>query len=315
MKKAIAYLLSLVLCLSLLSGCGKPTVYYKSYSTSMYADLDVFQQVSDYYGTFSPYKFWFASGDELENKNPTQTMSVKIGDLQLVGEYKGLALVAWGKYGDDHSYLRDEYRGDGYTFYVRRETGQLVYLSIPATTEMRKLPNLENPREDTERIARELAAEWSRDLSAYTFTFNRKEERGAYDVYHYSFQRYINDIPTADFIEIDITSKGTIDLMMREEIDAFKNLTFDMSAVEESVDKCVHDAWEKCGFSVVSYEMESRYPYVCLTIDKQAAIVSELRLQLIDPNGNEREAGMNVVTLVSTDSNKVIATRPNPYAQ
>ena len=154
------------------------------------------------------------------------------------------------------------------------------------------------------------------DRSKVQFDFIvHREERGAYDVYHYSFQRYINDIPTSDRMEIDITSKGTIEMMLREEIDAFKNLIFDTSAIEESVEKCVHDAWGKCGFTVVGYEMESRDPYICLTIDKQVAVISELRLQLIDPNGNQREAGMNVVTLVSTDSNKVIATRPNPYAQ
>lgn len=321
MKKAIAYLLSLVLCLSFLSGCGEPQIYYRSYSDHVFANASVLGQMPDYRKTFSIYQFWHEIVGDHENKNPQQNLAVKIGDLQLEGEYVGYRL------GWNLSYYADEYKGDGYSFQINRETGQVVYLHFARVTEeMRTLPVIANPREETERIARKWAGYYVENLSAYTIEFQDKEEY-VYtpkdelkepfrcDIYHYLFKRYINDIPTNDYIEIGITSKGTLDTIQCGEVDAFKNVTFDMSAVEESMDKYVRDAWSKFGFTVVSYGIRSpqHYPYVALTMDKQVAVVVELIVQLKDPNGNECDAGVMMVTLVSTDPNKVIATRLNPF--
>ena len=192
-----------------------------------------------------------------------------------------------------------------------RETKELVFLHMIFTNEQLALPDLENPRKETERIAKQWAAECSGDIGAYRFQVHSQENRGSYSVYNYYFQRYINDIPTMDYIEIDITSKGTIDKLVRGELNAFRSTNFDTEKVRESVDQHVRDTWKKLGFTVVSYEYEKGITKsrVCLTMDKQVAVVNELRFQLKDPNGDDCTAGMSIITLVSTDPNGVIATR------
>lgn len=316
MKKAILYLLGLTLCLSFLSGCTKADIYCKTYSNLISANADVLQQMPDYETTFRTHQFWYDSEKGLKNENAPQEVSIQVGDLHFVGHYQGVY-----PYSTNLSYRPDMYTGNGCSFHIHPDNGQLVYFSgnLPDDT-LRALPDLENPEVACIRMAKELAATYVDDLSAYTLESSGKgtlssgvgENALRYDIYSCFYRRYISDIPTMDYISVSITSKGTIDQINRGEVDAFKNISLDMAAVEESMNNFVQDAWQQYGFTIIKNVTAPQSTYIRLTREKQPAVFVKLRFRLKDPTGVEQTAEIETVTLFSADPDGVNLASPNP---
>lgn len=318
-RRWITFLLILcILSLSFLSGCAEPTVHYNSYIDSASFAMDVVEQLreSPYKPTLKNYEFWtYSNANIAPNENAAPELSVTVGELQITGEYVG----ASAEYG--LSSYRDRYKGEKYTFAVHPGNGQVVSFGIRGEEEYYKalcaLPDLDDPEEDSRRIAQNIAKDYINVSEYRVQRFGKVPHSVDVDgqeqkiiVYTYYFVRYFDDIPSSDYMEISVTSKGTLHGMYAGDIGTLKGVEFDLAAVDKSINSGIEEELGKHNFRLLGTEAVSRK--VRLTLDKQPAVFTLVRVSVQDSFGEEQDGYIETVTLFSTDPNKAVATRPLP---
>lgn len=288
MRKLICMMLTFLLCLSLLSGCGMDyecTTYLTSTSNSMDVKLPV---------------------------SPIWTQEIPEALEEYTIEFQGNTYT--GAYSDSNdpimcSFASHRYVGDNFYFRVRANTGELISFSFftPDFSE-KEIHKQDVP--DPEKTAMEIAertasayidtSKYARSVSSDVNSVDVEGETFEYTTYSVIYSKEVCGIPTDDTVRVYVTSKGTLDTVVLGEIGAFDHIqrnAFSLEKVEASIAEKLlemEQQTESCLFD--DYEITEHSLH--LTPEKELAVVSLVNVQWKMPDGNISRHVLQMTTLL-----------------
>ena len=229
------YIMLVMLCLSMLIGCEENKEFventYISYVTNMSND-GLLKAVD---------KDWW-SGIESKRDNAEENKTVIHKDIEFKGEYKNSYIR------NNNWYVTDVYKtDDNKTFYLRADNGEFLgYFDISQEFDRKEstLKERNNPHNDAEKLAREIAAEYV-DISKYDMReetpseyslITDKEEKTT--IYTFEFVKQMAGFDTSDTVYIQVSAKGqvrTLKISNTGEFDKINNLTVNMEKLNNSI--------------------------------------------------------------------------------
>ena len=224
-KKTVSAFCACLLLAACLSGCavGEPESY----------QCFIVDGLADRYYRAPEVEYW--QGLHFKADDTSDRSGYALGN-----HYTGTYVHS--EFNSPNSFITDKYRCEnGIEFQLRRDTGETVSVNfrpVIDSEEQSALPDVENPNEALAAIAREVAAEFVRDLSEYTETLSDAwTDRFGVMSYSFSFVKKIEGYSTSDCILVSLNSKGTLLSFRVEDVNAFDDvdLSFDKRAVEQSI--------------------------------------------------------------------------------
>lgn len=242
--------------------------------------------------------------DITQNPDAKDSFTVRFEGKSVTGTYQ-YSQAEKGK-----AYSLDYYENSGISFAIRSDTGKLssiffVNKSFYETEPF--LADLPDPENAALNIAQKVASKYI-DLQHYTlepvsssnYTTQNGGKQGQYTGYSYRFVRYINGLPSTDMLFIAVSSKGNILSFALGDIGAYHDITeksFTISKANQSIAETLDKIYEAASSQVVSYEIESQE--LCHTPDGQIAILSRVKVKVLDSKSTEWITGVEVTTVLS----------------
>jgi len=209
MKKVIAA--AACLCLVTAAALGIPALLKSDNQwKGSYKALEAGNYDSSDGGTHSvEYDLWSSENQTRhENKSAAKELTITINGQTLTGKYKH-SLVR-----KPNNYVSDFYEtDDGYRFTVNANTGELVNCWLITAKEEKDLDLPVKSEEELRTIAENIAKQYI-NVNEYTVKLEIKEyapdSNHLFDIYNFTFQRYINNIKTTDYVIISVSDKGIL---------------------------------------------------------------------------------------------------------
>lgn len=288
MRKNICIMLVLLLCLGLLTGCDTNYEYathLTSTSSSMDAELPV---------------------------TPIWTLETTEAPQECTVEFQGKAYT--GAYCSSHnrrlsSFGLHQYWGDGFNFDVNAKTGELVAFSffIPGFSEKEVYKqDVSNPEKTAIEIAEQTASEYidpseyERSVSSQIRTVDIGGETLKYTKYSIIYSKDVCGLNTADMVQVNVNSKGTLETVILGEIGAFDHIgqnDISLEKVEARIAEKLEEIEQKSEtFSSEDYEITEHS--IHLTPQKEVAVVSYVNVWWERAEGDTTRYLLELTTLL-----------------
>ena len=295
MKKLLAILLTLVLCLGMLVGCGPDSTDEISYNTDTFEtdtiSIDVFSRHAIITG-------------ESENKRHQPDASITVGGNEYTAEYSNHWYSVRGLMPDRISYYIEENNAH---VNIDANSGKLVRFSRSmydvAKEEKEKNPNSYST-EQNYIVAYDIAKEYVGDISRYDKVTIRYLDANPLDNgmnygTEVTFTKTIQGYLTSDIVTVGISNSGIIETIAVGHTGAFDdfNETIDREKVNESINARIKEECDKDGATIdsISYLDQRLFK----STDSKYYLVTDLFLYVTLSNGEKTTMYRTLITNIS----------------
>ena len=280
MKKTVCFLLSLLMFVGILTGCGNAAV---SYSTTE----NIIWPIEDIDDAEAPREYTVSFQGKSYTAPYIDTQQARFC-----------------------SYLSRQYIGEDVRFNIREDTGEIVFISIAESDNYNTEPLLDDvadPEKTAIAIADQVVADFA-PLSDYERTVSAEdasiEKNGVTypcTIYRILYMKYRCGLPTQDLFYVTVSSKGNFDAISIGEtgvFDEFPEDSIDLEEISKSVDAKIQEIYSK----------DTRYPYIrheikdqslCYTPDHKFAVVSNVSVSMRHNTGIEISTLLEITTLIN----------------
>jgi len=222
-----------------------------------------------------------------------QNVKITFDGVEYEGEYRR------SLFEDHNPFATDLYRGEGGEIGLNADSGELTQISLYTNdflTRELTYEDLKNPEEDSLTIAEAYAGRYV-ELSEYTlyqsphpskpriYQPENATEDQIIQFYIYDFVRYINGLPTSDYISIRVTSKGHFVSMIMGATGVFTQELIESNVIASGTidDQQMAEAKAKAVLpDMVSFEITNTY----LAVTPEGEVVLNLITRCKRENGD-----------------------------
>lgn len=293
MKKLICFLLSLLLFVATMAGCGHTTLSYKTYVTDISNSAD--------YASIERSMWPVNRCDEAE---APREYTVEFQGKLYTGEYQETRQKRYC------SYRTREYSDGHIKYKIREDTDTLAFirlskLNYSATESL--LEDVVDPEGTAIAIADQVVSEFARpsDYERTVTTDEISTEKNGITytgtVYEIEYVKHKCGIPTQDMFYITVSSKGNLSSVSIGETGAFDRIpesSIDLTAVSNSVDARVQEIGDdNPAYTYLGHTIKNQM--FCCTPDGELAVLSNVSIRLKDDYGSERSTLIEMTTVIT----------------
>ncbi|MBQ0101545.1 MAG: hypothetical protein KBT31_01960 [Firmicutes bacterium] len=295
LKITFATIICLVLVACILSGCGSQKNIYQSFVCDVGDGGGGNVEESD------TVDYWH---NLLEKKENMKDLSINILGVDYKGKYE--YSIRW-KY---NTFTSDVYRDEsGVEFGVSGKEHKLENVNFMPGNALKDEPykdEVENIEDKLIPIARDVASKFTDDLDKYevsshernTSVYEKDGKEYSITFYYVTFVRKIQGFDSADYIEVDITSKGSIASISfgDPKVSAHNIDTIDKNRIDESVGELVKKIYNGTKYELNGFDI--RRQEVVLTPDNDVCMISRVEVELTNQAGEEFRTMIEVLTVI-----------------